>query len=247
MSEWFEDESFWQALYQYLFPAAKFIASKEEIEKLLTLLDFKGSTVLDLCCGPGRHSMELARHGFRVTGVDRSGYLLGKAKKMAKLERLDIEWVREDMRKFSRPGSFDLALNFYTSLGFFEDEKENLDVLTLMFQNLNENGIAVLEMAGKEILARVYQPTISTELPDGSLVVQRVKMADGWDRCLNDWYLISGGKVETYSFSHTLYSGKELKLLLLEAGFKKVKLFGNLDGDEYGPGASRLIAAAYKN
>lgn len=246
MTEWFENETFWQALYHYLFPASRFIASKDEMEKLLTLLDFKGKTVLDLCCGPGRHSMELARYGLHVTGVDRSEYLLKKAKKMANLENLDVEWVCEDMRKFSRPDSFDLIMNCFTSFGYFENEQENLDVLTLMYQNLRKNGIAALEMMGKEVFARIFQPTISTELHDGSLVIQRITVADGWDRCLNDVYLIKGGQVETHSFNHALYSGKELKMLLKKAGFDEIKLYGNLDGDEYGPGASRLIAVAYK-
>ena len=79
MSEWFEDESFWIDLYPFMFPEERFAAAKEEVEKAIRLLDFKGSSVLDLCCGPGRCSLVLAERGLTVTGVDRTEFLLEKA------------------------------------------------------------------------------------------------------------------------------------------------------------------------
>ena len=61
MSEWFEDEVFWREVYPYLFPEIRFLSAGDEIEKLLELIDFTGKTVLDLCCGPGRHSVLTTR------------------------------------------------------------------------------------------------------------------------------------------------------------------------------------------
>lgn len=76
MSEWFENEAFWEAMFPFLFSEARFAAAEEEVEKLLRLINFRGNIVLDLACGPGRHAMALARKGYKVTGVDRSHYLL---------------------------------------------------------------------------------------------------------------------------------------------------------------------------
>lgn len=249
MSEWFENESFWKAMYPFLFPEEKFQSAAGEIEKILTLIDFKGSNVLDLCCGPGRHSIALAKKGLSVTAVDRSRHLVEKAKAAARAENLELEWVLEDMRKFRRPSAFDLVLNLFTSFGYFEDEKENLDVLALIYQNLKEGGIAFMDLIGKEIVAKIFQTTSNTnsiDLPDGTIIIQRHKVYDDWSRILNDWIVVKDGKAETYSFSHTIYSGKELKDLFLAAGFKEIRLYGNLDGGEYGPDAKRLIAAAFK-
>ena len=103
MSEWFEDESFWKETYDFLFPETIFKDSEEQIENVLKLIDFDVSSVLDLCCGPGRCSIVLAKKGFSVTGVDLSPYLLDKARGRSRAEDLRIEWIPEDMRTHVRP------------------------------------------------------------------------------------------------------------------------------------------------
>ena len=107
-------------------------------------------------------------------------------------------------------------------------------------------GVFVLELMGKEILARIYGPTSAEQLPDGSRFVQCHEIFDEWTRIRNEWILIKDGKATSFKFHHTIYSGQELKDRLLGVGFSKVKLFGNLDGEEYGLPAQSLIAAAVK-
>ena len=58
--DWFEDDEFWQALYPYMFPFERFAAAQTEVEQILTLTNFTGAKVLDLCCGPGRHALEFS-------------------------------------------------------------------------------------------------------------------------------------------------------------------------------------------
>jgi 2-polyprenyl-3-methyl-5-hydroxy-6-metoxy-1,4-benzoquinol methylase len=246
MGDWFANESFWKTMYNSMFPEESFTQAPEEVKQFLSLINFKGSSVLDLCCGPGRHSIALAKKGFHVTAVDMSPFLLGNAMAAAKAENINVEWIREDMRKFSRPEAFDLIINLFTSFGYFEEEKDNEAVLSLMYANLKNGGMVVMDTIAKEILARIYQPTQSTELPDGSIIVRRVKINEEWSRCQSQWVLIKDRSAESYSFSHTIYSGIELKTLLLNAGFNNVKLYGNLEGNAYDPQASRLIAVAYK-
>src|SRR5690349_17239213 len=71
--------------------------------------------LLDLCCGPGRHSVPLAKQGFTVTGVDRSAFLLGKAKAYGEREQVNVTWIKEDMRRFVQPGTFNLAMSMFSS------------------------------------------------------------------------------------------------------------------------------------
>jgi hypothetical protein len=61
-----------------------------------------------------------------------------------------------------------------------------------------------------------------------------------------EWFLIKDRTVKSFRFHHTIYSGQELKDRLSQVGFHSIKLFGDLDGTEYGPDARRLIAVAYK-
>ena len=246
MAEWFDNETFWMEMYPYLFTEQRFAAAEEQIDKIFELVGFQGKTVLDLCCGPGRHSISLAKRGIQVTGVDRTAFFLEKAKEKAQAEKVSVEWVLEDMRNFIRQNAYDLVLNMFTSFGYFDDKQEDLKVLQHIHQSLKSGGACVLEMMGKEILARIFQPTGSDELPDGSILVQRREIFDDWSRIRNEWILLKEGKATSFKFHHTLYSGQELKDRFIQAGFSKVKLFGNLEGMEYGPGASRLIAVGWK-
>ncbi|MEE9437245.1 MAG: class I SAM-dependent methyltransferase [Candidatus Adiutricales bacterium] len=246
MSQWFEDESFWIDMYPFLFPRKRMEEADFEIEKLLNLIEFKGDSVLDLCCGPGRHAISLAKRGFSVTAVDRTSFFLEKGRQRAKSEKLDIEFVLQDMLSFKRPESFDLALNLWTSFGFFDRKEDDLIVLDNIYQSLKSGGVCLIDLFGKETLAEDFQPTTSDELADGTILVQRHKIFDNWTRIRNEWILIKNGIAKSYTFHHTLYSGQELMDRLERVGFTDIRLFGDYEGTEYGPDARRLIAAARK-
>lgn len=112
---WFDNEDFWRDFYLYMFSPERFAAAKEEVSQIMALTQSSEGTLLDLCCGPGRHSVEFAQRGFQVTGVDRSAFLLERAREHAAQTNTAVEWVQEDMRRFVRPAEFDLACNLFTS------------------------------------------------------------------------------------------------------------------------------------
>ena len=244
--EWFDDDSFWRELYPFMFPEKRVADADEQVAKALALTKPPGKSVLDLCCGPGRCSIALAKKGFRVTGVDKTTYLLNKARAKAKAARVNIEWVREDMRDFVRPASFALVLSMFTSFGYFDDRQDDMTVLQNMFTSLQPGGACLIEVLGKERLAKILQPTISTVLPGGTLMVERHEIFDDWTRVRNEWLLIRGGRAKSFNFHHTIYSGQELRDRMERVGFVAVKLHGNLDGDAYGPNAERLVTIGHK-
>ena len=98
---------------------------EEEVARVVELLSLPpGASLVDLGCGRGRHAIPLSRRGYRVTGVDLSEKMLGwLARERAQREGASVEWVREDMRKFLRPGAFDACLSLFTSFGYFSDEE----------------------------------------------------------------------------------------------------------------------------
>ena len=245
--EWFKNEDFWRSFYGYMFSAERFAAAPDEVARILALTNCSGGNMLDLCCGPGRHSVEFARSGFRVTGVDKSTFLLEKAREHASKAGASIEWVQEDMRNFVRPASFDLACSMFTSFGYFTDPQEDLHVLRNIHQSLKDNGVLIIETLGKELLARIWQKTMSTDLADGSWIVHRTQVRDDWTRVYSQWTLLKDGHSRDFTFEHTIYSGRELKERLLASGFKHVQLFGSLEGIPYGLDAMRLVAVARKN
>lgn len=246
MNDWFEDEAFWEGLFSFMFPAAKFAVADEEIDKLLKLIHFQGNRVLDVACGPGRHSVALAKKGYAVTGIDRSKFLLQKARTYASGKAEQIEWIEDDMRHFARPNSFDLVISWFTSFGYFQNEDENLRVLQNIFQSLTIGGFCAIDLIGKERLARQYQSSILHEMEDGEMLLERPRIVNDWSTVENEWILIRGTTIRRFHFRTTVYSGKELKDLLLRVGFSTVRLYGDLDGNEYGIHAARLIAVAQK-
>lgn len=246
MAEWFEDEAFWESFYPFLFPDERFQIAEEEAEKILKLVDFKGHGVLDLCCGPGRHSIALAKKGLAFTGVDRSRFLLAKAIAQAEEQNVEVEWVEEDMRYFARREAFDLVLNMFTSFGYFDNKDDDLKVLQNIHQSLRPSGICLLDVGGKEWLAKVFQPTTTQEGPDGSLLVRRHEIFDDWTRIRNECILVKEGKAKSFRFHHTIYSAQELKDRLRQVGFQRITMFGDLEGSEYGTNARRLVAVGWK-
>ncbi len=239
--DWFKNEDFWRELYPFMFSEQRFASARQEMDEVLALAGCPPCAALDLCCGPGRHSVELASRGFTVTGVDGSPFLLGKAR--AADER--VEWVLEDMRRFRRPGAFSLAFSLFTSFGYFDDDADNRRVLGNLFESLAPGGVLVMEMLGKEVLARMLETARVTEVGE-ALLVQRPRVVDSWSRVCNEWHWIRDGVVRRFEFTHWVYSGTELRDRLAGAGFTDIHLHGDLAGADYDSNARRLVAVARK-
>ena len=118
---WHQDDEFWIEMAPFMFDQDAWEKSPVQLSRALDLMKIETeASILDLACGPGRHSLELARRGFQVTGVDRTAAYLEEARGRAKSEDLAVEFVQEDMRRFVRPDAYDGALSLFTSFGFFE-------------------------------------------------------------------------------------------------------------------------------
>jgi SAM-dependent methyltransferase len=240
--QWFENEAFWQTFYPYMFGERKMAAAPVEVERVLALSGVERGRVLDLCCGPARHSLILAQRGFQVTGVDRSPFLLGKAREAT--AGADVELVEADMRDFVRPGAFDLALSLFTSFGYLDTREEDLTVLRNVRASLKKGGVFVIDVMSKEYVISQRQSTHWEQLPGGEIQVSHYDVFPGWGRIRVQWLLIEGERARRFEFEHNAYSGQELAALLERAGFADVQIFGGLDGSPYDAAATRLVARA---
>ena len=244
--QWFDDDSFWRDFSPAMFTEIRFAEGIEKSRQVLRLTRPRGKDVLDLCCGPGRLSVPLAKRGYRVTGVDRTRFLLNKARARARAAKAKVEWVTKDMRDFVRPDSFDLALNMFTSFGYFADPREDRTVARNVCESLRPGGVFVIELRGKEWIAQHFEPAMVVELPGGGLMVHRRRVESDWNLLWSEWILIRRGRAKSYRIRLRLYSGQEPRDLLLQSGFNDVKLYGDLDGREYGRRADWLVAVARK-
>lgn len=242
---WHEDDSFWEVWGPLMFTPEKIAYAKDEMEKVTALVGLEpGASVLDLCCGVGRCSLELARRGFRVTGVDRTAGYLEQAREKAEQENLDVEFIREDMRRFVRPESFDCVISMYTSWSYFEDPEEDRQVIVNICSSLKPGGVLVLQTHGKETLARVFQERGWQER-DGIMWLYEREVRNNWSWMWNRWIMLRGDERIEGEVSHRLYAGSEIVALFKDSGFSRAEVFGDLDGNPYNHTARQLIAVGY--
>jgi D-alanine-D-alanine ligase len=96
--------------------------TRQEIDMFVKILNLSPEDkVLDLCCGQGRHSLELAQRGLKfVEGIDRSHYLIQKARQTAKKDNIEVKFREGDARKLPySPDTFDVVLILGNSFGYF--------------------------------------------------------------------------------------------------------------------------------
>ena len=243
---WHEDDEFWQTMAPFMFGEQSWENAPAQVDQLVALLDLApGSRVLDCPCGPGRHTLELSRRGYQVTGVDRTVAYLDLARQRAQAEGLTAEIVLEDMRRFSRPDTFDAALSMFTSFGYFDDPAENRQVLRNYHRSLKAGGVLLMEMAGKEVIARIYQHHNWRE-HDGVFLLEERNVTADWTRMSGRWIIVKDGVTREQRFSHWLYSAGELGAMLSDSGFQQIEFYGGLEGAAYDHEAKRLIAVAHK-
>ena len=244
---WHEDDAYWETFGPMMFGQHRWDAAPTEVEQLIALTGIEADcSLLDLCCGPGRHALELARRGFEVTGVDRNPAYLAEAQRRADAESLDVTFIREDMRSFCQPDSFNAAINMFTAFGYFEDEDENRQVAANLHRSLKDSGKLVMEMRGKETLARDFRERDWHRGEDGSIMLEERKPTRNWTWIENTWILLEGESRREFALSLRIYSAAELAALLMDAGFSSVDAFGGLDGSPYDHQARRLVVVARK-
>jgi SAM-dependent methyltransferase len=248
VSAWHEDDAFWETFGPYIFTDDRLKLAPSEVDSLIALLELEpGAKILDLCCGPGRHALEFACRGYAVTGVDRTRSYLDRARNQAASEGLKIELVESDARAFARPDAFDAALNLFTSFGYFDDPADDLKVARNLCASLRAGGKAVVDILGKEPLARRFRERDWSQQPDGTIVLEERKIKGAWERIESRWILVrSDGTKTEGTILLRLYSGTELTALLKQAGFAAVDLYGSVAGSPYDNRAERLIAVARK-
>ena len=243
---WHDSDSFWEIYESLIFTGKVIAAAPQEIEHAIAMLKLEpGARICDLCCGVGRHSLELARRGFQVTSVDRTERYLNQAKAKAEAEGLDIEFVHKDARDFRRPDSFDAVINLFTSFGYFEAPSENVAVLENIYASLKPGGKLLIELMSKEVLARIFQERDWRE-ENGAILLEERKVGKNWEFIESRWILFKDGKKYEHTFTPKIYSAVELCEMLRRSGFREMETFGGLDGSPYDQKANRLTVLGCK-
>ncbi len=199
-----------------------------------------GGEVLDVPCGFGRHSIPLAGAGYRVTGVDRSGTLLGEARRRGS----GPEFVQADYRQLPfAEDSFDAALNLFTSLGYLGDE-EDVKVLTEIRRVLRPNAKLVIETMHRDRFVTGFSDNDWAMIGEGRLRLdQRTFDPVGGVAQTTQTLVDSNGARESHTWTVRVYTATELVALVERAGFVEIKCWGGWELEPFTP-TSRLVIVA---
>ena len=202
-----------------------------------------GADLLDVPCGFGRHSLPLARAGYRVVGIDRSEALLAEARRRAGHERWP-KLTRADYRELPfADASFDGAINLFTSLGYLGDE-EDTKALAEIGRVLRPGARLVIEAMHRDLLVREFSDQDWRLVGEGRLLLERRTFDAVAGIAQVTQTLIEGaGERDSRSYSIRVYTATELVAMLAAAGFAEARCYGDLDGRDFATG-TRLVVAA---
>jgi SAM-dependent methyltransferase len=239
----------WDAFFSdfYLRAYAEDERSEEAAEQALAAARLsgcpEGGALLDVPCGFGRHSIPLARAGYRVTGVDRSEALLAEARRRAGGDAPKL--VRADYRELPfGDGSFDAAINLFTSLGYLGDD-EDTRALAEIGRVLAPGARLVLELMHRDRLVADFREQDWRAMGEGRLLLeQRTFDAAAGVAQVTQTLIDGAGGRDSRSYSIRVYTATELLAMLEAAGFASARCHGDLDGGEFAGAGTRLVVAA---
>lgn len=191
--------------------------------------------ILDLCCGQGRVSLELARRGFaNVEGVDRSHYLIQKAKAQAKKEGLGIKFREGDARKLRYPAdTFDVVMVLGNSFGYFETAEDDMRVIKEIMRILKPWGRVLIEAADGDYLRKKFQPRSWEWIDKKFFVCRERSLSLDKQRLISREVVthVDKGVLADQFYAERLYTRKSIKELLEKAGLTDVTIHCQISSD----------------
>jgi SAM-dependent methyltransferase len=216
-----------------------------QVDFLVEELDLAaGDSVLDVACGRGRHSIELAQRGCRVTGIDLSPRSLELARTAADEAGVRVELRRLDMRELDYDGVFDAALNLFSAFGYFQEAIDDERVLQRIATALRPGGRFVIDTPNPIALAHSFRERAWHELDDDSVLLEQLRHDQLSGRIRGTWTVVRGdGSRSTLEHSARVYAPAELSGLLHRAGLDVERAWGSWDRTELGDGRRTILLA----
>ena len=224
-----------------------------EVTAFLSMLKVNTeSRFLDVCCGQGRHSLELARRGYtKVTGIDRSHYLISRARSRARQQALSINFREGDARqlRFS-DDAFDIVYLAGNSFGYFESVEDDILVLREIRRVLCPHGQLLIDFTDGDYLREHYQARSWEWIDKNHFVCRERSLSSSGDRLISREVIThtTKGVIADQFYAERLYSELELRQILSDCGFRSDEAtnFSTLSkrNQDLGMMAQRIILVA---
>jgi D-alanine-D-alanine ligase len=253
------DPLWWQTLFDevYLITDARSVCNEEltrrEVDFLVEHLEIgKSDRILDLCGGHGRHSLELARRGYRATTVlDYSEYLVQLGKAKARQQGLPVCFVQADARRTGLAGGrFDLVLVMANSFGYFPDDRDNLQILCEARRLCRPGGRLLLDMLDTGYVVEQFRPCSEHKATEDITVHRERELTDNLIRVRERVVSDERGLLREGTYCERLFRRGEIEALLGQAGFDRVFFKADFSSHtspgDYGFMTQRVIVTAIR-
>jgi 2-polyprenyl-3-methyl-5-hydroxy-6-metoxy-1,4-benzoquinol methylase len=189
----------------------------------------KSLRILDVGCGTGRHSIELSKRGYPVTGIDLSESQLSRAREKAMFESLKIDFQKQDARKLAFKNEFDVAIMLCEG-GFplMETDEMNFEILKSVTQSLKKKGKFIFTtLNGLFPLFNSLEAFPSSAADEGKAISRSntFDLMTFRDLSVLEMEDDSGNK-KTLECNERYYVPSEITWLLKSLGYKKIDIFG---------------------
>jgi len=187
--------------------------------------------ILDLACGQGRHALGLARRGFtEIYGLDRSHFLINRAKQVNHSERLNVRFKEGDARKLPYAAdTFDAVMILGNSFGYFDSLEDDLRVLKEVFRVLKPSGKFLMDLADGIYLKEHFSPRSWEWLDKYHFVCRERSLSANNDRLISREVIshTKKGVIIDQFYAERLYSRESIVELLKRAGYSGIELQGD--------------------
>jgi SAM-dependent methyltransferase len=237
MTEWFEE--WFGEEYLQLYPHRDLAEAERAVALILERVGFApGWRVLDVASGAGRHARAFETAGARCVGLDLSAALLRAARGVT-----GAPLVRADMRALPvRAASMDLAVNLFTSFGYFERDAEHAAALGEMVATLRPGGWFVIDFLNAPSVRARLVPSETLRLNGTDVTVSRSVSPDGRFVCKT----IESGNGRRFTERVRLFGVEEIEAMLAAAGVTVRDRFGDYDASPLLPHSPRTILIGQK-
>src|SRR5690606_4008157 len=212
------------------------LITEKEASLFARYLDIKdGDSLLHLACGQGRHLIELAQKGnFNLYGLDRSRYLIQRAKNISRKKRLNINFKEGDARKLPYPtDSFDFVTILGNSFGYFETTDDDIKILKEIFRVLKPEGKLLMDVADGSYLRDNFTPRSWEWIDKKHFVCRERSLASDNDRLISREVVTNTDKgvIVDQFYAERLYTKETLAALIEKVGFKDTVFHGHIGTD----------------